>query len=107
MPGLLAMAYKRNVIAFDRAVIMIDLLGLFFSDIKPKELVLTIVNEKHVRLGDQIIPLQRLVVAKPGRMVLEIWAVVVSVPWDDLQHAYIYADKLQTFCKITPPEKTC
>lgn len=97
------MAYPRNVLAFDRAVVLLELLGLFFSDINPAELEITIVNEKRVQIGDQIVPLQKLVVAKPGRMILEIWAVVVSMESDQLQHAFVYADKLQTFCKMIPP----
>lgn len=99
---MLAMAKRSRDIAFDRAVVLMDILRLFFSDIDLERLQLTVVDEKEVRIGDQIIPLQLLKIRRPPRLTIEVWAVVFSIDGDEWQQAFVYADPAGTFCSLIP-----
>lgn len=89
-------------IAFDRAVVVLDILRLFFLDLDLERLHLTVVNEKVVTVKGRKIPLQLLQIKKPPRMTLEIWAVVISIEEDKWQEAFLYADSQGTFFSLRP-----
>lgn len=96
------MAQRSRSIALDRAVVLLDILRLFFSDVDVTRLLLVVVDEKEVRIGDQIIPLQLLRIGRPPRLTIEIWAVVVTIDGDEQQQAFVYADREGTFCSLIP-----
>ena len=95
------MAQTRKI-AFDRAVVVLDILRLFFLDLDLERLHLTVVNEKVVNFKGREIPLQLLQIKRPPRMTMEIYAVVVTIKEDEWQEAFLYADRQGTFFSLRP-----